>query len=111
MNEFDKNFINYFKKSFDDLKNGLDMKKLRIHSSGAMDGRIFIQFIALILMSKIREVAKQTKELQYMLIRDIMEAMESVVRITYSGRYGNVITEMGPLERDILGVFGVELNG
>jgi transposase len=95
---------------FDDLKNGLDMKRLRIHSSEAMDSRLFIQFLALILMSKMREVAKKTKALKYMSVRDIMEAMESVVRITYSGRYGSVITEMGPLQRDISDAFGVDLN-
>lgn len=36
-------------KGVDDLKNDLDMKRLRIHSNTAMDGRIFIQFVALIL--------------------------------------------------------------
>ncbi|RDI91906.1 hypothetical protein Q502_10610, partial [Mesotoga sp. Brook.08.YT.4.2.5.2.] len=35
-------------KSFDDLKNQLDMKRLRIHSAASMDGRLFVQFIALI---------------------------------------------------------------
>jgi transposase len=86
------------------------MKRLRIHSSEAMDSRPFIQFIALILMSEMRKVAKQTKKLKYMSVRDIMEALESVVRITYSGRYGNVITKMGPLERYILSAFGVDLE-
>ncbi len=33
-------------KCFDDLKNDLDMKRLRIHSAAAMEGRIFIQFIS-----------------------------------------------------------------
>ena len=33
-------------KNFDDLKNDLDMKRLRIHTQATMDGRIFIQFIA-----------------------------------------------------------------
>lgn len=32
-------------KHFDDLKNDLDMKRLRIHSVVAMDGRLFIQYI------------------------------------------------------------------
>jgi transposase len=97
-------------KCFDDLKNALDMKRLRIHSSEAMDSRLFIQFIALILMSMVREVAKKTKGLKYMSVREIMEAMESVVRITYSGRYGSVITEMGPLQQNIIEAFGVELK-
>ncbi len=42
-------------KSFDDLKNDLDTKRLKIHSAAAMDGRIFIQYIALILLSYVRE--------------------------------------------------------
>ena len=95
---------------FDDLKNELDMKRLRIHSSEAMDSRLFIHFLALILMSEMRVVSKKGKVLKYMSIKDIMETMESIVRITYSGRYGNVITEMGPLQRDIIDAFGVELN-
>jgi transposase len=42
-------------KAFDDLKNQLDMKRLRIHNSVAMDGRIFVQFISLIYMSALRK--------------------------------------------------------
>ena len=61
-------------------------------------------------MSEMRVVSKKGKVLKYMSIRDIMETMESIVRITYSGRYGNVITEMGPVQRDIIDAFGVELN-
>ena len=42
-------------KSFNDLKNDLDLERLRIHSDEAMEGRIFIGFISLIIMSYIRE--------------------------------------------------------
>jgi transposase len=41
-------------KSFDNLKNDLDCKRLRIHSAQTMDGRLFIQFIALIMAEKIQ---------------------------------------------------------
>jgi len=98
---------------FDDLKNSLDMKRLRIHSSVTMDSRLFIQFLALILISRIRTVAavaKQNKEMRFMMVREIMEAMECVVRITYSGRYGSTISEIAPLQRDIIDAFGLELN-
>ena len=90
---------------FDDLKNGLDMKRLRIHSSEAMDARLFIQFLALILLSRIRTVIKENKELRYKSPREIMEAMESIVRITYSGRYGSIISETGPFQQKIIEVF------
>ncbi|MFA6477660.1 MAG: hypothetical protein WCV67_05055, partial [Victivallaceae bacterium] len=40
--------------SFDGLKNQLDMKRLRIHTSAAMDARMFLQFLALIYICQIR---------------------------------------------------------
>jgi len=92
---------------FDDLKNHLDMKRLRIHSSERMDSRLFIQFLALIMLSTIRTTAKNHKELQYLSTREIMEALEPVVRITYSGRYGSNISETGPLQRTIIEIFGL----
>jgi transposase len=98
---------------FDDLKNSLDMKRLRIHSSATMDSRLFIQFLALILISRIRTVAavaKQNKEMRLMTVREIMEAMECIVRITYSGRYGSTISEIAPLQKDIIAAFGLELD-
>ena len=38
-------------KCFDALKNQLDMKHLRIYNSTSMGGKLFVQFIAFILMS------------------------------------------------------------
>ncbi|MGI6692026.1 MAG: hypothetical protein ACOX63_14470 [Christensenellales bacterium] len=36
-------------KCFDDLKNELDMRRLRIHGSKSMKNRLFIQFIAMMV--------------------------------------------------------------
>ena len=98
---------------FDDLKNSLDMKRLRMHSSTTMDSRLFIQFLALILISRIRTVAteaKQNKKMRLMTVREIMEAMECIVRITYPGRHGSTISERFPLQRSIIDAFGLELD-
>lgn len=95
---------------FDDLKNTLDMKRLRIHSSQSMDSRLFIQFISLILLSRVRQIARQSSALKRLGVRDIMEAMETIVEIRYSGRYGSVVTEADPLQRDIIDVFGIAIE-
>ena len=42
-------------KCFDDLKNQLDMNRLRMHSVESMQGRLFVQFLALIYMSALRK--------------------------------------------------------
>lgn len=91
---------------FDDLKNQMDMKRLRVHSSAAMDGRIFVQFLALILISRLREVLHANEELRNLTVRETMEAMESFAKITYSGRYGKLYTEASPLQRKIMSAFG-----
>jgi transposase len=98
---------------FDDLKNILDMKRLRVHSSATMDSRLFIQFLALILISRIRTIAaiaKENKEMRYMTVREIMEAMECIVRITYTGRYGSTISEIAPFQQNIVNAFGLSLE-
>jgi len=91
--------------SFDDLKNQLDMKRLRIHTSEAMDSRIFIQFLALILICRIRNISKKDKILKNLTVREIMEHMETLVKIKFSGRYGQLYTETDPIQRRIMDVF------
>ena len=92
---------------FDDLKNMLDMKRLRIQSSQAMDARLFIQFIALILLSKVRLVKNQHHKLRHLTVREIMEFMETITEIRLSNKQRSIITEAGPTQRNIMEHFGV----
>ena len=94
---------------FDDLKNHLDMKRLRVHDSAAMDGRLFLQFIALIYISSIRRTIQTNEKLKYLTTREVMEDMETLVKIKYSGHYGEVFTERSPIQRHIMSAFGVNL--
>lgn len=95
--------------SFDDLKNSLDMKRLRVHSSGCMDTRLFLQFLALIYVSEIRNVTRANEKLKRLTVRDVMEQMETLTRIKFSKRYGQIYTETTPLQRDIMQAFDVSL--
>jgi hypothetical protein len=68
---------------------------------------LFLQFVALILLSHIRMVAKQKPALKRLGVREIMEQMESIVEVKYSGRYGSIVTEADPLQRHIMDAFGI----
>jgi transposase len=92
---------------FDDLKNQLDMKRLRVHGSAAMDSRIFLQFLALIIISALRKTARTDKTLKNMSTREIIESMETLVQIKYQDRYGQLHTEISPLQRKILDIFNI----
>ncbi|MDR0571458.1 MAG: transposase [Rickettsiales bacterium] len=94
--------------SFDDLKNHLDLKRLRIHTSSRMDSRIFIQFISLILISELRNTAKNKPKLKYLSNSEIFDELESLYVITFKNRYGRLYSECSPKQSMILDSF--ELN-
>ena len=63
--------------------------------------------LSLIILSKLREIKNQNLKIRHLTVREVMEAMESISEIRVSGRYGKVITEADPLQRDIMCAFDV----
>ena len=95
--------------SFDDLKNHLDMKRLRVHTAAAMDSRLFLQFLALIYINSIRSTIRGDDKLKYLTAREVLEEMETLTKIKYSNRYGELFTETSPLQRCVMKKFDIEL--
>ena len=89
-------------KCFDDLKNGLDMKRLRMHSSSTVDGRLFVQFIALILISAMRKQMRDSGLIEKYTVREVLREMETLTKINYSGKYGHILTELTKPQKAIL---------
>ena len=89
-------------KCFDDLKNQLDMKRLRMHSSATVDGRLFVQFIALIYMSALRKEMRKSGLIKQYTVRELLQEMETLTKVKYSGKYGHILTEVTKPQREIL---------
>ena len=98
----------YVEKCFDDLKNQLDMKRLRIHTSSTMDGRLFIQFIALIYLSALRKKMRDTGLTEKYTVRELLLEMETLTQIRYSGKYGHILTEITKPQRQIMESLGID---
>ena len=99
-------------KCFDDLKNQLDMKRLRMHSSATTDGRLFVQFIALIYVSALRKEMRKSDLIKHYNVRELLQETETLVKIKYSGKYGCILTEMTKPQREILSALNIGiLNG
>lgn len=94
-------------KCFDDLKNELDCKRLRVHLSSRMQGRLFVQFIALILLSAIRQTIKSKMPKSNYSVRSLLWELESLTTIHYSGRYKNKLSLMTKAQREILDAFDI----
>ncbi len=73
-------------KHFDDLKNDLDMKRLRIHLSAAMDGRLFIQYIALILSSRIKNIMHDARWYKSRNMQEVIDEMKSLWVVSVEGK-------------------------
>lgn len=95
-------------KCFDDLKNSLDMKRLRMHSIETVDGRLFVQFIALIFMSALRKEMRATKLIEKYTVRELLLEMDPLTKIRYAGKYGQMLTEITKPQRDILKALNIE---
>jgi transposase len=96
-------------KCFDDLKNVLDMKRLRMHSIETVDGRLFVQFIALVLMSELRRVMRESKLIELYTVRELLLEMDPLTKISYEGKYGSLLTEVTKSQREILALLKIEL--
>jgi len=81
-------------KCFDDYKSRLDMKRLRMHSSTTVDSRLFIQFIALIYLSALRQKMRQADMMKQYTVRELLNETETLVKVKYSGKYGHILTEI-----------------
>jgi transposase len=96
-------------KCFDDLKNQLDMKRLRMHGSATTDGRLFVQFIALIYISALRREMRKSDLAEQYTVHELLQEMETLIKVKYSGKYGYILTEVTKPQRDILKKLNIEL--
>lgn len=90
-------------KNFDDLKNTLDMKRLRMHSNKTMEGRIFLQFIALILFTYLRNYNEMNSS-KYK-IPEIFSELNTYREVSVEGRRKKSRTTLSKALREIFDLF------
>ena len=73
---------NDLEREWDDLKNEQDCKMLEVHDPYFFSGRIFLQFLALVLSSSMDAVLKENQS--KMSYKQALAAMEGYQRITFS---------------------------
>lgn len=96
-------------KSFDDLKNDLDCKRLRIHTAEAMDGRLFIQYIALILTSKIRLILGEAGWFKNYDMQQVIDEMKSIREVKLDGSRKKLYSTPTAFQAKIIELFGLSL--
>jgi hypothetical protein len=98
----------YIEKDFDEMKNDLDMKRIRVHTDDRMRARLLIQFIAEIILREIRIRLRSSDECCKMTRRQISSHIKGIHKIHFEGKYKDVKPELSKAQRAILEALGLE---
>ena len=93
-------------RAFDNIKNELDVKRLRVHSDEAMLGRLFVAFLSLILYSwvdnRMREKKLYATYTQEQLFRELKR-----IKVVELSEERTLLTELSKKQKDILKALGI----
>jgi transposase len=93
-------------KSFDNLKNDLDLNRLNVHSEAAMEGRVFLGFISLILSSYIRETMRQNNLYKSFTFSSLLAELKKQKMVHFAGGK-TMLTELTKTQRTIFEAFHI----
>lgn len=93
-------------KAFDNLKNDLDVKRLKVHSTKSLKGKMFIVFIALILKTYIyNETIKNGNICKYS-VNDILKEMQKISIINFDNNI-SMLTKISSTQKKIFKAFKI----
>ena len=93
-------------KGFLRMKNCLDLGRLRVHSDNSMQNKVFIGFIALILMSFIHNVMSSKDIYRYMTMKSLIKTLEKL-RVQYING-SRILFPLTKQQKDIYDAFDLD---
>lgn len=95
---------------FDDLKNASDSRRLRVHSDAVMQGRLFISFLSLVVVTRLKEMLRAipAKERNHWNWKEIIIKVNTYSRTRYKGKYKDVYSCPTKAQRTIFDLLGIK---
>lgn len=94
-------------KFFDSLKNEMNIKRLRASNPAALEGRLFLYYIALILYAHIAKVQSKEGITKDLSIQEIAYSLKKI-KLICLGEKKTVITEVSKKQKDLFKNFGID---
>lgn len=95
-------------KAFNNLKDRLALRRTRCSSNENFNGKVFVQFVALSMVSHIRKVMKEYELYKKYTYRQILDEVDVIEYFEYPGKAGNW-AEITVKQGQILRAFNVDL--
>ncbi|MCD6121028.1 MAG: hypothetical protein J7K04_04270, partial [Spirochaetales bacterium] len=87
-------------KSFDNMKNELSSNRLRVHSRGSMEGRLFISFLSLILYSFIHNIMREKNLVKKYTIEEVFYEIKKLKIIELENKR-KILTEISKTQKEL----------
>jgi len=92
----------YIEKDFDEMKNDIDMRRIRVHTDDRMKARLLIQFIAEIYLREIRARLLDSELCKKLTRKQIASHIKGIYKIKFTRKYKDVLPELSKTQRDLL---------
>ena len=94
-------------KAFDNLKERLEMQRTQVHSDRNLSGKLFLQFVALILLLSFRKIMSDNNLYKNYTLQSLIDSMDVIEKI----EIGNNVhySEITEKQRKIFEIFGCVL--
>ena len=73
-------------KAYDDLKNRLSMRRTAVSSEESLDGKLFVQFVALIIISYIKQKMDSEEMYKNFTLQGLLDELDIIERFTQPGK-------------------------
>jgi len=93
-------------KSFDEIKNHIDMKRLRTHGDATTDGKLFCAFLALIITAHIQSVLSPVMRERSWSKNRVIHELDKI-RVVTTGQGTRLMNPISKTQRSILTAFGL----
>jgi len=100
----------YIEKDFDEMKNDLDMRRIRVQTDARMRSRLFIQFIAEVFMREIRVCTSNSKACRKLTRKQIFSHIKTIYKVKFKGKHKDVHPALSKHQRDILDALDIKLQ-
>ena len=96
-------------KAFSNIKNRLDMKRTGVSSEEALEGKLFLQFVALTYVSYINQVMAHNDLYKNYTMSTLLDELDVIELYTYPNKKVH-ISEVTKKQSDILSCFNVSID-
>jgi len=93
-------------KAFGNLKERLNFRRLQVSSELSLNGKLFVEFIALIYLSYVKKKMQEAKLFETWTLQSLLDELDTIELLEAPG-YGRVLSEITEKQKDIYRALGV----